>query len=82
VNLPQTLHNAAYRWSPLTHRHNDNHVSHDDESREARAERSLAHLEELLETRQRWRHRARVMAMVAVPLLLGLFANRARAAFA
>jgi hypothetical protein len=42
----------------------------DDESHEARAERSLAHLEARLEFRRRARQVARVLGLVGIPLLL------------
>jgi hypothetical protein len=79
VNLARTIHAAAFRWTPVAQQQTD---TRQPESREARAERSLAHLEEVLEMRQRWRHRVRVMAVLAVPILLTLFARQARGAFA
>jgi hypothetical protein len=50
----------------------------EEEGHEARAERSLAHISEILERRQRWRRRARVLALALVPLALMLFARQAR----
>ena len=52
-----------------------------NESHEARAERSLAHLEAVLETRRRWRHRLRVVTWLALPIVMTLMARQARGAF-
>lgn len=53
-----------------------------DEARLARAERSLAHLDHLLEFRRRWRHRLRVVSVIAVPIFLTLIVRQARVALA
>jgi hypothetical protein len=48
----------------------------DDESHEARAARSLAHIEARLEFRRRVRLVARVLALVGIPLLLSALVLR------
>jgi hypothetical protein len=48
----------------------------EDESHEARAARSLAHLEDRLEFRRRVRLVARVLGLVGIPLLLSALVLR------
>jgi hypothetical protein len=82
VTLARSLHNAAFRWLPAAP-HND--VTAEDESKEARAERSLRHLDRLLARRLRHRRQLRLLALLvapAVPVLVLVLVQRARAAFA
>jgi hypothetical protein len=51
-----------------------------DEAHLARAERTLARINQMLERRRRWRQGLRVLAMVAVPVFLTVIARQARAA--
>lgn len=53
-----------------------------DEAHLARAEQSLAHLNEMLERRRRWRQRLRVLAVIAVPVFLTVIVRQARLALA
>ncbi|HEY0706759.1 MAG TPA: hypothetical protein VGG33_08185 [Polyangia bacterium] len=53
-----------------------------DEAHLARAERSLEHLNHMLERRRRWRQSLRVLAMIALPVFLTVIVRQARVALA